>query len=276
MPGSLHETGPGATGHRYRSLPVKNQRGVELRLSSARDARDHHCSPVNAELHRTPVEVAVGVLVRDDGQVLLARRPPSKVYAGYWEFPGGKVEPGESVYQALVRELDEELGIHVETAYRWITQEFDYPHAIVHLNFFRVMSWSGELRAIEHDGMSWNAPDDVRVSPVLPANGPVLRGLALPGEYAITNCSSIGMDAQLRRIRERLSDGLRLIQVREPEMRPEQREAFLGQVKSLAAGHRTRVLLNSDLDLALRVGVDGIHLTSRQLSALREIGRAHV
>ena len=227
-----------------------------------------HAADLSADTDSAPIEVAVGVLLREDGSVLLARRPTSKVYAGYWEFPGGKVERGETAREALNRELEEELGIEVVTAYPWITQVFTYPHAIVRLNFFRVTLWRGEVRAIEHDGMSWERPDRVAVSPLLPANGPVLRGLALPAEYAITHCAELGMDAQLARMRERIEGGLSLIQIREPQMGQEQRENLVACVLAVARPRGARVLLNNDIELARRMHADGVHLTSRQLSEL--------
>ena len=104
------------------------------------------------------VRVAAAVLLRADGAVLLAQRPAGKAYAGYWEFPGGKFEPGETPRQALDRELREELGIVVRRASPWFIQEFVYPHAHVELNFFRVHAWNGEL--VGHDGQAfeWQAP----------------------------------------------------------------------------------------------------------------------
>lgn len=200
--------------------------------------------------------------------MLLARRPPSKVYAGYWEFPGGKLERGETAHDALVRELAEELGIRVQKAYRWITQKFTYPHATVRLNFFRVTAWSGEVRPLEHDGMSWQAPAAVDVAPLLPANGPVLRGLALPHELAITNCGELGVDVQLRRLDNRLASGLRLVQVREPGMPPAAFEDLLHRVVALSHRAGARVLVNADAGLALRVHADGVQLNSRQVASL--------
>ena len=132
------------------------------------------------------VEVAAAVIQRPDGAFLLAQRPHGKVYAGYWEFPGGKVEPGEPLERALARELHEELGIEVERAYPWITRTFVYPHAEVRLHFHRVLAWRGDPRALEHDALGWRPPDSVDLDPLLPANGPILRGLALPAEYAIS------------------------------------------------------------------------------------------
>ena len=130
------------------------------------------------------VEVAAAILLREiDGntEFLLAQRPRGKVYSGYWEFPGGKVEPGESLRQALLRELQEELGIKIDRAWPWLSCEFTYPHARVRLKFFRVTSWHGEILPIEHSGFVWmKIGDSAPVSPVLPANGPILRALELP------------------------------------------------------------------------------------------------
>ena len=105
------------------------------------------------------VEVAAAVIQRPDGAFLLAQRPPGKVYAGYWEFPGGKVEPGEPVARALARELHEELGIDVERAYPWITRVFTYPHATVRLRFFRVVSFKNQIQARENQAVVWQQPE---------------------------------------------------------------------------------------------------------------------
>ena len=107
------------------------------------------------------VEVAAAVILRPDGAFLLGRRPPGGFYAGYWEFPGGKVELGETPREALLRELHEELGIRVETAYPWIVREFVYEHAHVRLHFFRVLGWQGELRDLQHDALEWQRAGDV-------------------------------------------------------------------------------------------------------------------
>ena len=126
---------------------------------------------------RPPVDVAVGVLIGPDGRFLLTSRPPGKVYAGYWEFPGGKLEAGESVQQALARELHEELGISIGTAHPWQTELFDYPHGLVRLHFCKVFDWQGEFEMREGQRMAWDALP-VQVGPVLPGTLPVLRWLA--------------------------------------------------------------------------------------------------
>ncbi|MCY7308706.1 MAG: NUDIX domain-containing protein [Rhodoferax sp.] len=126
---------------------------------------------------RDLVEVAVGVLIRPDGAFLLTSRPAGKVYAGYWEFPGGKLEPGESVATALRRELQEELDISVHQAFPWRDTLVDYPHALVRLNFCKVFTWDGHLRMREGQMSSWQQLP-VSVVPVLPGTIPVLSMLA--------------------------------------------------------------------------------------------------
>ncbi|MGC2520288.1 MAG: Nudix family hydrolase [Burkholderiales bacterium] len=213
------------------------------------------------------VDVAVAVLLRPDGTFLLAQRPRGKVYAGYWEFPGGKVEPGESVAVALEREIREELGVEVERAYPWITRIFTYPHATVRLHFYRVFAWRGDPGAVEHEALSWQRPDSVAVEPLLPANGPVLRGLMLPHEYAITCAGSLGSERFLARLETRLRAGLRLIQVREKSLTREETREFAQRVIALARPYGARVLVNADVALAHMVGSDGVHLTAEQLRA---------
>jgi 8-oxo-dGTP diphosphatase len=126
---------------------------------------------------RAVVDVAVGVLIRPDGDFLLTSRPADKVYAGYWEFPGGKFEPGESVQQALQRELHEELGLQIDQIEPWRQELVDYPHALVRLHFCKVWAWTGELQMREAQLFAWQRLP-VSVSPVLPGTVPVLQWLA--------------------------------------------------------------------------------------------------
>ena len=126
---------------------------------------------------RSLVQVAVGVLVRLDDSFLLTSRPQGKAYAGYWEFPGGKLETGETVEQALRRELLEEIGITVHDCTLWKTERIDYPHALVQLNFCKVTQWTGALQMLEAQSFVWQQLP-VSVSPVLPGTVPVLAWLA--------------------------------------------------------------------------------------------------
>ncbi|GAB1231570.1 Nudix family hydrolase [Ferrigenium sp. UT4] len=212
------------------------------------------------------VRVAAAVLQRPDGSFLLAQRPAGKIWAGYWEFPGGKLEQGESARDALVRELREELGIEVVTAYPWLTRVFAYPHATVQLNFFRVTAWRGALHPHEGQKFSWQLPGQVAVAPVLPANTPVLRALELPQRYAISNVAELGVEEFLRRLERALQNGLRLVQLREKNLSREALRALALRGVALAHAAGARVLLNGDVELAQEVGADGVQLTSTQLA----------
>jgi 8-oxo-dGTP diphosphatase len=208
------------------------------------------------------VEVAAAVIQRADGAFLLARRPAGKVYAGFWEFPGGKVEAGEQPDRALVRELHEELGIDACTAFPWITRVFTYPHATVRLNFFRVTAWKGDPQPREQQAIAWQRFGDPLAEPMLPANAPVLAALELPQEYAITDAQNRGREPMLARLRERLDAGLKLIQLRDKGL--PRREEFAHSVLRLAHRHGAKVLLNGGPAIG-----DGLHYTAAQLMALR-------
>jgi 8-oxo-dGTP diphosphatase len=205
------------------------------------------------------VEVAAAVILRPGGSFLLARRPEGKVYAGYWEFPGGKVEAGEAVEGALARELHEELGIEVERAYPWITRIFTYPHATVRLRFFRVVSFKGEPHPREKQEIAWQRLDEPMGEPMLPANAPVLAALGLPDEYAITDAGGMGPEAMLAALERRLQGGLALLQVREPALTKAERDSFTCAAIELAHRHRCRVLAKEPFP-----GADGIHFTAAQ------------
>lgn len=217
---------------------------------------------------RRRIAVVAAVLQQSDGRFLLAQRPQGKVYAGYWEFPGGKVEPGESPLQALQRELHEELGIEVIEAYPWLIREFDYEHADVRLHFFRVRGWRGELQGREAQSFAWQRIDAIDVSPLLPANGPILNALAIPETYGVTGFAASEQAQALAAVDAALRRGLRLIQVRGKDWPA---DAFAGYAQAIvtrahAAG--ARVLINGDVELAQRCGADGVHLTSGQLQTL--------
>jgi 8-oxo-dGTP diphosphatase len=224
------------------------------------------------------VEVAAAVLQKPDGTFLLAQRPPDKIWAGYWEFPGGKIEPGETPYHALVRELREELGITVTTAYPWLTRVYAYPHATVRLNFFRVTEWSGELHPHEGQQFAWQSSpsltlprgerEQVLVAPVLPANAPILRVLSLPVLYAISNVQELGEDEFMRRLEAALDNGLRLVQLREKDhSRAALRDLAL-KMLPLIRHAGARLIINADIELCREIGADGVQLTGTQLAEL--------
>lgn len=211
------------------------------------------------------IEVAAGVLLRADGSFLLAQRPAGKVYAGYWEFPGGKIEPGEPPAQALARELHEELGIDIGEAYPWLTRVFTYPHGTVRLRIYRVISWHDEPHPREDQAIAWQRPEAPMAAPMLPANAPVLASLALPAEYAITAAGRLGTAQMLARLERALERGLKLLQVREPEMDDAGRRLFTEQAIGLSHRYGCKVLTKDRF-----AGADGIHFTAAGLMQLQE------
>jgi 8-oxo-dGTP diphosphatase len=211
------------------------------------------------------VEVVAAVMQRADGAFLLAQRPEGKVYAGYWEFPGGKVEAGEPLEAALARELHEELGIELTRAYPWITRVFTYPHATVRLNFFRVARWRGDPHPREKQAIAWQRPQGPMAEPMLPANAPVLASLALPTEYAISAAGELGIPAMLAVLERRLEGGLKLLQVREPALTYERRTLFTEHAIGLAHRYACKVLVKEQGFPQ----ADGLHLTALELMDCR-------
>jgi len=226
-------------------------------------------------------EAAVGVIQASDGSVLLGQRPAGKPWSGYWEFPGGKIEAGESAAHALVRELQEELGITPTQYYPWITRTYDYeakynaegglesPAKTVKLHFFIITEWTGEPAGLEQQALSWQNPERVTVGPMLPANAPILSALCLPAVYAITNLHELGEEMFFTRLRSALARGLKMIQIREKQLSSEQLMQFSRRVLTEATPHSAKVFINSDLALAQQLGTAGVHFSSAQLMALQ-------
>jgi 8-oxo-dGTP diphosphatase len=215
------------------------------------------------------VSVAVAVLLRRDGRVLLAQRLPGTPYAGYWEFPGGKVEPGESIAHALARELDEELGIEVTRAAPWLTQRYVYPHAHVELSFFRVFAWRGEPTGRDGQAIAWQTPGAFDIEPLLPANAAILRALQLPPVYGISMADELGEAMFLERACSAIAGGLRLIQLREKTWPIERLRRLAGQLLPLAQAGGARVMLNGDAELARHLGCAGVHWPAATLLAAK-------
>jgi 8-oxo-dGTP diphosphatase len=215
------------------------------------------------------VRVAAAVLIGADSRVLLAQRPAGKPYAGYWEFPGGKLEQHESPRAALDRELREELGITVRRASPWLVQEFIYPHAHVELHFFRVFEWDGELHGHDGQAFAWQTPGRYTVAPLLPANTRILNALDLPAVYGITCAADSDERAFLARASTAIAAGLRLVQLRDKEWPLDRRLAFARRLVEIARPHGAKVLFNGSEDDAKATGCDGVHWTASTLAQAR-------
>lgn len=226
-------------------------------------------------------QAAVGVVRHENGLVLLAERPVGKAWSGYWEFPGGKIESNETAEQALTRELQEELGITATLIYPWLTRTFDYeakydasgkletPAKTVKLHFFIVAKWEGEPFGLEKQTISWQNPEKVTVSPMLPANAPIFSGLSLPAVYAITNLAELGEELFFERLKAALENGLMMIMIREKQLSPEELLLFAEHVTEVASPYEAKVFIHSDANLATELKAAGVHFSSQDLMQLK-------
>jgi 8-oxo-dGTP diphosphatase len=190
-------------------------------------------------------EVAAAVIERP-GEFLLAQRPAGKPYPGYWEFPGGKIEPGEDAREALVRELREELGIETREATPWITRVYAYTHATVRLHFFRVTRWDGEPQPLEDQAIRWQRADSPDVTPMLPANAPVLAALALPAVMVVSDASTTGIDRWIERLGARVAEERLLVQLREKGLERMRLQHLVSRALARAEPFGSRVVVNAD------------------------------
>lgn len=227
--------------------------------------------------------VAVAILQRKtaSGQTefLLASRPEDKPWAGWWEFPGGKIEAGESPEHALTRELAEELGIQPIVTQQWLVRQYDYaalsqnghdsPAKTVLLHFYFVTAWQGEISPREGQKLSWQCADNITVNPVLPANAPIMKALALPPVYAISNMAEFGEKPYLNALQAALNKGLRLVQLREKHLAKDEFIIIAKQIMTLAKPYGAKVLISQDIALARDLGADGVHLPSQELMMLK-------
>lgn len=228
------------------------------------------------------IKVAVGVILQEDGWVLLGQRPADKPWPAWWELPGGKIEPGESVRQALVRELDEELGIRVTECAPWVNYVHEYPKTIVHLAFWKVTKWEGEPRGLENQALAWAQPrQPLEVGPVLPATEPPLRWLTFSPYYLVSHIGSTeGLDAWMRKLEKALGAGTRFVQFREPEWQARAHRET-AEMQSLQAAFRAVVercraagaqcLVNAVHPESWWTEADGVHLRSKDVLLRRAV-----
>lgn len=210
------------------------------------------------------VHVAAGVIRDGQGRVLIARRPRHLHQGGRWEFPGGKCEPGETAYRALVRELHEELHIDVEVARPLIRLPYDYPDKAVLLDVWAVERFRGEAVGGEGQPIRWVAPDELPGYVFPAANGPIVTAARLPELYLITGDFADVADFERRLVRA-LTNGVELVQLRAPALADDAYQSLALHALALCRSHGARLLLNAAPELVSRLGADGVHLNGSRL-----------
>ena len=209
-----------------------------------------------------PIEVAVGILEDAQGRVLIAQRPIGKAYAGYWEFPGGKIESGETVERALARELHEELGVQVQVCEPLLTLVHRYPEYTVRLQIRRVRGFSGEARSREQQALSWVNPDELNQWRLLPADGPVVQAIRQPPHYVFTpsdwdvNLTPEALDSLPERA---------LLRLRLPALSDEQYGQMAAEVLPWCQVRNLTLMLDRGPELVERLGGCGLHYTEQAL-----------
>ncbi len=211
------------------------------------------------------VEVAVSVVRRGDGRVLLAERTARQTAAGYWELPGGKIDEGETAAAAAARELREEIGINALALRPWRVYEHAFPTKRVRLSLFVVDAWAGQPHGMEGQRVAWVDPAAPEVGPLLPSNIRALAALALPPLYAIVAIERHGQASAAASVEAAAAKGARLFQLRAPHLAPDQLVGWARRVAAAAACHGARVALVGSALQAHRAGLDGVHSTAAQL-----------
>jgi 8-oxo-dGTP diphosphatase len=215
------------------------------------------------------VDVAVCVVQTPDGRVLLAERTSRQVAAGFWELPGGKIEPGESPLQAAARELQEETGLVPSGLTPWLSYEYQFPTKRLRLHFFRAQGWQGSPHGREGQRLAWVDPRAPHVGPVLQSNDRALAALTLPARYMLADFSARSSpDAVIAAIHHALSSGETLMRIRINAASPGQATSLLARVAGLAAAFPAARLLASSTMGAGRADFAGVHSTADALRRL--------
>jgi 8-oxo-dGTP diphosphatase len=208
-------------------------------------------------------------VIRDQaGRVLLSRRHDHLHQGGLWEFPGGKLEPGETLEQALRREIREELGLELLGHRPLITVTHHYPDRKVVLDVHLVTDFRGEARGLEGQPLEWVQPPALTRYPMPAADRPIVSALTLPERYLITGADAENPAQFLDRLARALDNGIRLAQLRAPELSEQSLSTLAVACLKLCRQKGARLLLNGTPELAEGLGMDGVHLTARRLMEL--------
>jgi len=213
------------------------------------------------------IQVVAAFLRDSAGRVLIAERPAGKPLAGFWEFPGGKLEPDETAFHALQRELDEELGIRVRHAYRLLRFSHHYPEREVELDVWRVTAWEGVAASQEGQHLAWVLPEELYDWQLLPADEPIVAALKLPPLMLVTPDPEREA-AFLEKLQRSLRAGVDLVQLRAPGMETERFDNLALAVAEMCRGHGARLILNTSPEQARMLHAYGLHLSQRRLRSL--------
>lgn len=214
------------------------------------------------------IKVAAAAIQNKKGQVLLSRRHPDSHQGDLWEFPGGKLESGESVPAALHRELQEELGIQVTQHRPLIRILHDYPDCRILLDVHLVTAWQGEPGGLENQPLRWVSVSELDSYPMPAADVPIIRALQLPSLYLITSPQANDATQFLESLKHALEHGVGLLQFRVFGLEKLQLRALAQRSLDLCQAYSARMLINHDLQLSKALGADGVHLTAHQLQTL--------
>ena len=216
-----------------------------------------------------PIHVAVAVIENARGEFLLARRPAHAHQGGLWEFPGGKVEPGEDIRVALDRELHEELGITSSSARPMLRVRHDYPDKTVLLDVWRVTAIQGAPHGREGQPVVWVAPSELRNYQFPQANVPIVTSALLPSVYLITGEPDSGVAQFLQRLERAVSAGVRLVQLRAKSLDVARYRALAQDALRICHAHGAQLMLNSEPQLAAELNAAGVHLSGARLAQLK-------
>ena len=218
-----------------------------------------------------PIDVVAGVIRDERRRILLAQRAQGSHLAGLWEFPGGKREVGESRWQALVRELDEELGIVASSGRPLISVPFSYADKSIRLDVWTVDAYAGMPWSREGQPLKWVGDAALDAMPMPDADRPAIAALRLPHEYLITpDVPPLPHADLIEPVAQALRSGIRLIQLRLPQWSRNEIASIAVSLRALAHEHAARLLVSTDIELAINAGLDGVHLPAR-IAAVQKV-----
>jgi len=214
------------------------------------------------------IHVSVGILIDSHNKILLAQRPNSRSWAGWWEFPGGKIEGNETPHDALKRELKEEIGIEVINCESWTIRNYSYTEHQVTLYFFKITKWTGDPVSNENQRLVWLYPYQVDRKTILPPNIFILNALTMPSYYAITNISETPKRIFYSQLENQLKQGLKMVQIREKYLSFLELKKVSEEIMAICKPFSAKVIINSNINLVEDLNASGVHLTSLQLKVL--------